>query len=94
MEGIKLKRTYEKPLFAVERFTMAQSVAAGCGVPGGGNTLGKPGHWSKTTCGWDMGNGTIWVANSACTMPTDENANVNGVCYNTPSGNYTIFSST
>ena len=94
MEGIKLKRTYEKPLFAVECFTMAQSVAAGCGVPGGGGSTGKPGHWDKHSCGWDMGNGKIWLPGTACTMPADENAEINGVCYNSPNGGCTIFSST
>lgn len=95
MEGIKLKRTYEKPLFAVECFTMAQSVAAaGCGAVAGGNTLGGPNQWTKTDCGWNMGNQVVWTeANSGCSVKLGENDPFDAVCYNNPGGGNSIFSS-
>lgn len=51
-----MKKVYVKPALQVEYFGLTQSIAAGCGAVPGGNSLGKPNHWDKSTCGWDMGN--------------------------------------
>ncbi|MCD7946354.1 MAG: hypothetical protein LUF81_07100 [Clostridiales bacterium] len=86
---------YEKPVILFESFVLSQSIADNCGVPGGGTTLGKPNHSSKTTCGWDMGNVIVWLESmtNICSQGVSEDTDVGGYCYNTPSNGYTIFSS-
>lgn len=89
-----MKKSYIKPELHVEHFTLSQSIASCAGVTGGGSTLGKPSHWSKTTCGWDVGGYIIWTEASNC---PDEQAGadeeIDGVCYNNPSGSVVAFSS-
>ncbi len=89
-----MKETYVKPQLQIEYFALSQSIAAGCGAVAGGNTLGKPSHWNKTTCGWDMGNLVVWTeANIGCTVKWGEDDEFNAVCYNNPNGGNSIFSS-
>lgn len=89
-----MKKKYMKPAVYMETFNLSQSIAAGCGAPAGGGSLGKPAHWSKETCGWDMGNFILWVADTVnCNEGIGTDENVNGVCYNNPNGGSSIFSS-
>lgn len=89
-----MKKTYTKPTFNMEYFSLSQSIAAGCGAVSGGNTLGRPNHWEKSTCGWDMGNLVVWTdANSGCDVKWGENDALGAVCYNNPNGGNTIFNS-
>lgn len=89
-----MKKVYEKPQMYAEHFAMSQSIASCAGVTPGGSTLGKPSHWSKETCGWDLGGYIVWTNESNC---PDEQAGadeeIDGVCYNNPSGNVVAFSS-
>lgn len=89
-----MKKSYIKPEVHIEHFILSQSIASCAGVTGGGNTLGKPSHWSKETCGWDVGGWIIWTEPNSC---PDEQAgadeDIGGVCYNNPSGNVVAFSS-
>lgn len=89
-----MKKVYAKPQVYAEQFAMSQSIASCAGVVGGGSTLGKPSHWSKATCGWDVGDWVIWAEPSACPDEiADPDEEINGVCYNNPSGNVVAFSS-
>lgn len=90
-----MKKQYSKPGIIIEDFTISQNISSGCGVPGGGGPLGKPAHWSKETCAWDMGNITVFldtmkVCEDIQLGPDDE---FEGICYNNPEGGATIFSS-
>lgn len=89
-----MKEVYTKPQFRIDYFELSQSIASCSGVTGGGSTLGKPSHWSKETCGWDVGGWIIWTEQSTCPdeqLGADEE--IDGVCYNNPSGNVVAFSS-
>lgn len=89
-----MKKMYSKPDFRVESFALTQSVAAGCGAIAGGSTLGKPSHWGKDDCGWDVGNLIIFVeSNSACELKVGEEESFEGICYNNPDGGNSIFGS-
>ncbi|MCD8383118.1 MAG: hypothetical protein LUC30_09485 [Clostridiales bacterium] len=90
-----MKANYEKPMILFESFELNQSIAESCGVTGGGNSLGKPTHWSKATCGWSIG-GTIviWVSEeTGCNDFAGVDEDVDGLCYNNPSPGQSIFSS-
>ncbi len=89
-----MKKVYVKPALQVEYFDLTQSIASGCGAAPGGNSLEKPNHWDKSTCGWDMGNLVIWTeANSGYSLKWDADAPWEGVCYNNPEGGNSIFTS-
>lgn len=91
-----MKKEYIKPGIIIEDFTISQSISAGCGAHPGGNSTGKPNHWNKTTCGWQVGNGIVlWLDELAnpCTEGNEENEIVSGICYNNPEGGNSIFSS-
>lgn len=88
-----MKKVYEKPQVYAEQFAMSQSIASCVGVGGGGSTLGKPTHWDKTTCGWDVGGVIVWAQEGICDDIAGEDEEVNGVCYNNPSGSVVAFSS-
>lgn len=92
-----MKKKYNKPGIIIESFEIAQSISAGCGAkPGGeGSTTGKPNHGDKLSCGWDMGNVSIWTSNNnnCKDIIIGENDIWQGVCYNNPNGVNTIFSS-
>lgn len=89
-----MKARYVKPELMVESFTLTQNIANTCSVPGGGNSLGSPSHWSKETCGWKLDDATIlWVSTGICSEILDPNEEVEGICYNNPGGDLTIFGS-
>lgn len=89
-----MKSVYHKPVIHVEYLALSQTVASNCNATPGGSSLGKPGQWSKATCGWYMDENTIlWVdADHGCNILLPADADVDGVCYNNPS-NGGIFSS-
>lgn len=81
-----MKAEYKKPFAHIEHFTLSQTIASGCGATPGGDTLGKPNHWDKTTCGWEMGNLVVWTDdNEGCTFKWGADDPMDGVCYNNPS---------
>lgn len=89
-----MKARYVKPELMVESFTLTQNIANTCSVPGGGNSLGSPTHGDKGTCGWDVGGIILWLeGNIACTEKLGEDDVVEGICYNNPGGDLTIFGS-
>lgn len=89
-----MKKTYVKPALMLESFVLSQSIAAKCGVPGGGSDMGKPGFGDKTSCGWIMGDVTIWLDTmEVCNFHVGPDEPVGSVCYNTPTGDFTIFGS-
>lgn len=89
-----MRKVYKKPHLFMETFSITQSVATGCGAVGGGNTLGKPTHWEKETCGWSFDNIIVWTdANNSCSIKWDKNDPYMSVCYNNPEGGNNIFSS-
>ena len=89
-----MKQVYKKPTLHVEYFTLSQAIADGCGAVIGGNTLGRPNHSSKETCGWQMGDLSYWVAGTTgCGIPLDPDTEGVGVCYNNPEGGNSIFNS-
>lgn len=88
-----MKLKYTKPAFVIERFALAQSIAAGCGAASS-STVGDPNQWDKYTCGWDLGNMVIWTnTNVGCLTKQDENFDLSGICYNNPDGGQSIFCS-
>ena len=46
-----MKSAYKKPVIHIEYLALNQTVASGCGATPGGDTLGKPAHWSKGDVG-------------------------------------------
>ena len=86
-----MKKTYSKPRIIIEDFTLSQNIA-NCGAVHN-SELGKPTHWTKTTCGWDFGGVSLWTASPACDIPTGEQAEGSELCYNAPEGGYSVFSS-
>ena len=89
-----MKARYVKQELMVESFTLTQNIANTCSVPGGGNSLGKPTHWAKETCGWELDTNTVlWVGENICNVTVGLDEEVNGICYNNPSGDLTIFGS-
>lgn len=87
-----MKARYVKPELMVESFTLTQNIANDCSVPGG-SSLGRPGHWEKATCGWFLDDATILWASGNCNVILDPNEVVDGICYNNPGGDLTIFGS-
>ena len=90
-----MKQVYTKPVLMMETFNLTQTIAAGCGAAAGGNTLGRPAQWSKSTCGWDLGNEILWAENTDanCNSYLSVDEDVNGLCYNNPGGGNSIFGS-
>lgn len=88
-----MKKQYSKPGIIIEDFTLSQHIAS-CGVPHE-SQLGSPKHWSKTSCAWqDMYGRDLFIESmTVCTKPVAEDGEVNGICYNNPSGLVTIFGS-
>ena len=91
-----MKKAYMKPGMYIESFSLAQSIAAGCGAQHD-STLGGPMHWTKETCAWQVGGVGIWNVGTTpnCIIEGGDHTKVNGeiVCYNTPNGTNTIFGS-
>lgn len=92
-----MKLKYTKPDFVVERFDLAQSIAANCSAENQanpGSSIGDPNWGNRNECGWRVGQYVLWIdADHGCNLPTDPNAEIFGVCYNNPSGNNVIFNS-
>lgn len=90
-----MKMEYVKPRILVERFTLTQSIAASCGVPAGGTSLGKPNSQSASTCGWDVGGMMIFTVNTTknCTEDVSDGYEYEGMCYNNPANMPAFFSS-
>lgn len=96
-----MKLKYVKPAFAVERFDLAQSIAANCTAENPANpssSLGDPGWGSADTCGWCVGEYTIWTMENCNKNPdyaiiAGPHDEVLGFCYNNPSGDNVIFRS-
>jgi len=89
-----MKKQYSKPGILIESFNISQNISSGCNSTPGGSSLGHVNHWSKTTCGWQSGNLSWWLeGNTKCIIPLGEEDDINGICYNNPSGGNTIFSS-
>lgn len=89
-----MKKQYSKPGIIIEDFTIAQNISAGCGAVAGGNSLGRPNHWAKETCGWVVGDYILWVESTGyCNLDTVLNEECEGVCYNNPGAGNTIFNS-
>lgn len=79
-----MKDKYNKPLLAVEMFSLAQSVIRDCAdsIPKSQLNFNDPGQ-----CVWDLGGGTtVFVAGSNCVL---DGENMGFACYNNPTeGNY------
>ncbi len=88
-----MKKTYVKPALAVESFVLSQSIALGCKIPDEDDHMGKPGIGSWDSCGWDVGGGIMWLEGTACTIPMLENDKFGSICYNNPTGDFTVFAS-
>ena len=90
-----MKMEYVKPRILVERFTLTQSIAASCGAPGGGTSLGKPTSQSAATCGWDLDGVLFFAATTLvnCTEDVEEGFILEGYCYNNPANMPAFFSS-
>lgn len=83
-----MKKTYERPAVYIERFDLAQSIAAGCSVleTFGGTSVNNT---SQHTCGIIMGGSAFFADDVAgCTAGEwDE------FCYNAPAEGYVLFAS-
>lgn len=89
-----MKKNYTKPMFNIDVFSLTQSIAATCPALNRDAELGEPNHYSKETCGWDMGNTIVFVEESICyDVQLGEDDEFEGVCYNNPDGGTQIFGS-
>ena len=89
-EGKTMKETYVKPSIVIERFSLTQNIASGCGVID--SSLGMPGQADKNTCAWLVGGVVkIFVAQPTCTQLADAYEDVNGICYNAPNSSVVVF---
>lgn len=87
-----MKKKYEKPMIAINRFDLQQNIAATCGFKPGGS-FGGPTQNDKSNCGWGFGNITAWISPPSCDYLLKEEDVFDGVCYNNPNGGTHIFSS-
>lgn len=96
-----MKQKYSKPAFVMERFDLAQSIAANCTAENPSNpmsSLGDPNWGSKETCGWRVGEYIVWTMENCNHNPNyavilGANDDFLGFCYNNPSGDNVIFRS-
>lgn len=88
-----MKRNYQKPEIRLESFALTQSIAMSCGFDPNNTSLGFPTHADKTSCGWSDGIDVIWTTVGPCNDEYSPDIEVNGVCYNEPSGIMSIFAS-
>lgn len=91
-----MKEVYEKPVLRIERFTLSQSIAS-CGAAHD-SSLGHPNHWSKSECGWKVGDEVYWSSVPGCGEDEDDVYpegwdGLEIACYNNPDGDTTVFSS-
>lgn len=82
-----MKKSYEKPVLYIERFTLTQTIAHNCGE---NLNIGTATMTTKETCGWDVGPYEIFMDAQICDRPTKH---FDGVCYNAPAGGYNVFNS-
>ena len=88
-----MKRTYTKPSFAIEHFTLTESVASSCGY-NKDSYFGMPTHDDKYNCGWKIDGEIYWFdADHTCNVLVGEEFEYEEYCYNAPSGVMTIFAS-
>ena len=96
-----MKRKYTKPAAVMETFNLTQSISAQCSAEDKANplsSLGDPNWGSKDSCGWRVGDDVIWTASNCANGPgtpiiASPFEEVEGFCYNNPSGNNVIFNS-
>ncbi len=104
-----MKDRYVAPKIVIESFKLSQSIARPCGDNHEG-TLGESTHYNESTCQWIMNDEVIFFSSTPCAdwatyFDEEDNAenmeenygdnfDINGVCYNNPTGVQTIFSST
>lgn len=84
-----MKETYVKPTIFIERFSLTQNIASGCGDYTGAG-LGTPTTGDKLGCAWDMG-GILLFAGSKCNRPVGEDEVITSICYNAPTSNASVF---
>lgn len=86
-----MKEKYVKPEIFIERFSLTQNIAAACGAVENGS-LGTPTTGDRTSCKWDLGNNmSIFTSAANCTIPLGDNDTFEGVCFNAPNSNITVF---
>lgn len=91
-----MKLKYSKPAFVMERFTLAQSIAASCSAENPANplsSLGDPNWGNRHSCGWRVGDYVIWTELINCNFLAGADDEVMGLCYNNPNGDNVIFQS-
>lgn len=84
-----MKNKYKKPLLAVERFALAQSIARDCGntsIPASQITSGD-----IHSCLWDLGGGmTVFIGGAHCVLDGEK---MGYACYNNPAEGNFVFKS-
>ena len=100
-----MKEKYVAPAILFESFALSQTIARNCGDKHQG-TLGESNHYNESTCAWIVGGVEIFFDSTPCADwedyfwegDTPENypngIDIEGACYNNPSGGQEIFSST
>ena len=86
-----MKKTYKKPMMIVERFTLSQTIATGCGDL---EQYGSPTLTRMANCAWDF-NGAFLLfleGNNNCVHQI-EDGTIDGLCYNGPSPSMSLFHS-
>lgn len=86
-----MKEQYVKPQIYFEGFSLTQTIARDCGDDHT-SPLGESTHYNAETCGWDLGDFTLFFDH--CDYLMDEDEQVEGICYNNPNGGQSVFSST
>ena len=88
-----MKKTYIKPKFGIDLFTVAQSIAATCEVNHDAE-MGYPLQEEKTTCGWYMDDTiTVFLIGSSFCSYQIKDGDPETYCYNNPYGATEIFGS-
>lgn len=91
-EGKTMKETYVKPAIFIERFSLTQNIASGCGDYTSAG-MGVPTTGDNTNCAWDMGGLTLFVSSPICNRPVGKDEIIESICYNAPSSNASVFAS-
>lgn len=80
-----MKEAYIKPAFYIERFSLTQNIAAGCGYTSGVNVD------SKDACSYSEGAPSLFVADGICDQVVGVHDSVVEICYNAPNSSQAIF---
>ena len=88
-----MRKTYTRPVLNIEHFTMTQSIAANCNMPGYNKSWGIPTHDDKYTCAWDDGDDIYWAIDHICETVVADDFELEVGCYNNPNGGVTVFGS-